>query len=65
MEPGTWNNLTQVTPSQLATVDTGYCPSCGALVWEGGPPTAGEFPFACECDQIVTLRHLGYQLVDE
>ena len=41
----------------------GRCPKCKAILWQGAPPTASEFPLVCEreCDAIVTPRMLGFK----
>ena len=36
----------------------GRCPFCGKILWQGKPPTLGEFPLRCErgCDSKVPLE---------
>ena len=38
--------------------NSGYC-LCGAPLWEGGPPTATEFPLVCpECTRTSSLAEV-------
>ena len=50
----------EVEPEPVAPTPTDFPrqypgPSCGHMVWSGGPPTVSEFPLRCPCSRMVEL----------